>query len=276
MKKNMPFFLTISLILGVLSFASPQSWDGAYFCHIGNTFLVPAVNADTKGQPGIYDLTDKTDTDDDINFTLPLIADRTIMADETDSASFFFKAMIDFSSNASKKDIGEQIFGDMILVPTRNRLSLLECSAAANCRHFARFHSRSRGISRPVRLASDNNEKNDIVNLPIPIELTAFDSTSGNGVVHLEWIARSEIENLGYHIYRYIDRDVMHGYSYFYRLANVDFNGNIEYHGPISIIISDFPISLKNSTESLLGYLIDYNYSKANDFDSTQISICIK
>ncbi len=109
---------------------------------------------------------------------------------------------------------------------------------------------------------------NDIANCDnlIPVELKSFGAQFNNNVVTLAWSTATETENLGFHVYRssvadgefvqinkemilgagssaeahtysYIDREVESGNAYYYKLADVDFNGNIAYHGPISITV---------------------------------------
>ena len=97
----------------------------------------------------------------------------------------------------------------------------------------------------------------------LPVELTSFELLeTRNDLITLEWITESEIDNLGFildrrtpstdwsqiasyimdqelqgqgnvshqTIYTYTDNSVNEGESYDYRLADVDYNGNVEYH----------------------------------------------
>ncbi len=102
----------------------------------------------------------------------------------------------------------------------------------------------------------------------LPVELASFNATAGNGNITLKWITESEIENLGFNIYRstsrdgefvmlnakliagarssserhaysYIDRDVKSGLTYWYKLEDVDYNGKTEFHGPISAVLAN-------------------------------------
>ncbi len=104
----------------------------------------------------------------------------------------------------------------------------------------------------------------------LPVELASFTATPGNGIVTLKWLTESEIENLGFNIYRstsrdsefvmlnakliagagssserheysYIDRDVKSGLTYWYKLEDVDYNGKVKYHGPISVVLGNTP-----------------------------------
>jgi len=97
----------------------------------------------------------------------------------------------------------------------------------------------------------------------LPVELSFFTATAGNGQVTLEWITESELDNLGFNVYRsankndqfpiinnqlipgagttssrheyeYVDNDVTNGITYWYKLEDVDYSGNTELHGPVS------------------------------------------
>ena len=97
----------------------------------------------------------------------------------------------------------------------------------------------------------------------LPVELTSFTATAGDGQVTLRWATESEIENLGFNIYRntnsnvkflmindeliqgagnsssrheykYVDKGLTDGIKYWYKLEDVDYSGNTELHGPVS------------------------------------------
>jgi len=109
---------------------------------------------------------------------------------------------------------------------------------------------------------------NESQDYSLPVELASFNATAGNGNITLKWITESEIENLGFNIYRstsrdgefvmlnakliagagsssesheysYIDRDVKSGLTYWYKLEDVDYNGKTEFHGPISAVLAN-------------------------------------
>ncbi len=104
----------------------------------------------------------------------------------------------------------------------------------------------------------------------IPVELMSFSAHSREGLVVLRWATATETENLGFNIYRsvqkngdferinetvirgagtsareqryeYIDTAVSAGQTYFYKLADVDYNGNLTFHGPVSITVDVLP-----------------------------------
>ncbi|NLP12221.1 PKD domain-containing protein [bacterium] len=100
-----------------------------------------------------------------------------------------------------------------------------------------------------------------------PVELSSFTAVSNQGVIRLEWRTQSETENLGFLMYRAETRDgayeqiseemipgagttaTAHTYlfedhnttanqTYYYKLADVDYNGRLRMHGPVQIMAS--------------------------------------
>ncbi len=93
---------------------------------------------------------------------------------------------------------------------------------------------------------------------PLPVELSAFTATAGDRMVTLTWETRSELNNLGFELYRreadgefekitaqlipgagnsetaqtysYVDCGLENGTSYSYQLAAVDFGGQVRMH----------------------------------------------
>jgi len=96
------------------------------------------------------------------------------------------------------------------------------------------------------------------------IALASFTATGGDGQVLLEWETASEINNIGFNLWRntsetgdyaklndwlipsqalgsligacycYIDSEVINGTTYYYKLESVDAYGSSEFHGPVS------------------------------------------
>lgn len=100
----------------------------------------------------------------------------------------------------------------------------------------------------------------------VPVELSSFTATPREGGVRLEWTTQSESENLGFHIYRsdseqtgyhpitmelipgagtsptvhsykYLDRSVVDGSTYYYRLVDISTDGIETYHGPLKVAV---------------------------------------
>jgi len=104
--------------------------------------------------------------------------------------------------------------------------------------------------------------------LPLPVELAGFTATAGDGMVTLDWATGSELNNRGFEIYRrvesrefvringdiipgagtsatghdytYVDRGLINGVTYYYRLADVDLYGHVHLH---DAIVSAIPAS---------------------------------
>jgi len=97
----------------------------------------------------------------------------------------------------------------------------------------------------------------------LPVGLSDFRAIAGNGQVVLKWITESELDNLGFNIYRsknsndqfsmindqlipgagnsskrhdyeFVDNDVINGITYWYKLEDVDFAGNKKFHKTVS------------------------------------------
>lgn len=106
----------------------------------------------------------------------------------------------------------------------------------------------------------------------LPVELTAFEALPQNGVVQLKWQTSHESTNLGFYVYRsnrkdddyqrisetliagagtsneiheysFIDKAIDPEQTYFYKLAQIDYDGNMEMHGPISVHPDSKPLN---------------------------------
>ncbi len=98
----------------------------------------------------------------------------------------------------------------------------------------------------------------------LPVELSSFTARTGNGAVTLHWATQSEIDNLGFHVYRALSEDgkyerltadliegagnsaakqeysfadvrLTNGITYWYKLEDVAFDGMTQMHGPIPV-----------------------------------------
>ena len=104
-----------------------------------------------------------------------------------------------------------------------------------------------------------------IASTPTLIELTSFIATAFDRLVVLEWVTASEIDNAGFNLYRavskdgeyqkinsflipakgsatqgvlyeLIDKGVKNRKMYWYKLEDIDLNGESTMHGPVSAI----------------------------------------
>jgi hypothetical protein len=123
----------------------------------------------------------------------------------------------------------------------------------------------------------DTNDCNvDFTTVYVPVELTTFTACATPEGVELRWETASEEDNLGFDIHRgtdeavecinneiipgagttlesqsyvFVDDDVDPGASYSYWLEQIDFSGNTERFGPVSVTI---PISLPTAMEVMV------------------------
>jgi len=129
----------------------------------------------------------------------------------------------------------------------------------------------------------------------LPVELASFKASTLNDEVILEWVTESEVNNVGFelwksehddgdyelltsyrenpklegqgnspvrHIYQFLDLDVALGNTYFYKLTDVDITGVKTFHAPISVRVGRFGID--DHSREIAGiptqYRLDQNY----------------
>ncbi len=126
---------------------------------------------------------------------------------------------------------------------------------------------------------------------PTAVELVAFHATGRMGAVELTWETASELQNLGFHVYRsaagsgpyaritttlipglgsspagaryrYLDSDVVNGVTYFYKLEDVETTGKTTLHGPLSATPSAETATPAPESSTL----ITYGNPQANGF----------
>jgi len=126
-----------------------------------------------------------------------------------------------------------------------------------------------------------------------PVELSSFTAVNNQGVIKLEWRTQSETENLGFlmyrseakdgvyqqisegmipgagttataHAYLFEDHNTTANQIYYYKLADVDYNGRLRMHGPVEVMAS-----------APSEYLLEQNYP--NPFNpETRLSFSLK
>lgn len=117
--------------------------------------------------------------------------------------------------------------------------------------------------ARFLGFEDDNSDKVPAVaGEPTPVTLSSFTATSQRGSVEVKWTSQSEVSTLAYHLYRgesergqfsevasldaqgssqspvdyrWVDMDVVPGRTYYYKLADVDYQGNTTYHDPVLV-----------------------------------------
>ncbi|MBN2092872.1 lamin tail domain-containing protein [candidate division KSB1 bacterium] len=204
-----------------------------------------------------FTATNPTDNSINLSWTNPADADftGTLILKKTNSAPTGTPA------DHTAYSVGNAI-GDGIIVYIGDGQSYIDTGLDPNTPYFykAFAYDEVRNYANGV-LANEST---------IPVELTLFTTSIIEGKVILQWITQTETENLGFHVYRsktengeyanisrelikgtgnsdqahtysYTDKDVEAGNTYYYKLADINFNGNMNFHGPISATVNAQP-----------------------------------
>lgn len=143
---------------------------------------------------------------------------------------------------------------DLTIVPVSNAIGL--------------FENYKNNPNTGVIINQTLSPPENILDESLPVKLTSFTVRVNNGKVNLNWITESEVNTLGFevwrsnkeigeytvvssylnnaklkgqgnssrkHEYSFVDEYVAYGHTYWYKLADVDFNGNRSYHGSLSV-----------------------------------------
>jgi len=111
----------------------------------------------------------------------------------------------------------------------------------------------------------------------VPVELSHFAAQAVEGQVEMKWVTASETDALGFYLYRsesencdyirisdkyvsasgnsstthsytFVDKNVELGKKYFYKLADIDYNGSVVLHGPVqSEVLAPTEYSISNN-----------------------------
>ncbi len=150
---------------------------------------------------------------------------------------------------------------------------------------------------------------NYLTDASLPVELTTFSATSAFNTVTLQWETASEIDNLGFAIlrsaaetgqyeeldsyltdaglrgagtvshaseYEYVDRNVLKGETYWYKLVDVDINGRRTEHGPVSVTVAGAQSELLEPVANAVPDQFNLGQNYPNPFNpETQIPFSI-
>ncbi|MFC1683521.1 FlgD immunoglobulin-like domain containing protein [Candidatus Zixiibacteriota bacterium] len=108
----------------------------------------------------------------------------------------------------------------------------------------------------------------NITDHSVPVALSSFTATGHEGSIEVSWTSQTEVNALAYHLYRsdtecgqfdeiaridaggnsetprsysYLDENVVTGQTYYYQLADEDFEGNMKFHGTVFASASTLP-----------------------------------
>jgi hypothetical protein len=248
----------------------------------GAPYLGTRIDAETDGQPSGQAIGDNvTGIDDEEGVVLPyLVADTSICVSVTamvPATGAYLDAWIDFGDDGAFDDVDylsnrmvPPVSGSIPLVSGLNVLCFVVPTGVLSTGPTVEYYSRFR-ISTDGGLGStgpvDNGEVEDYISYPKPtaVGLASFEARGGNRAITLQWETASEIDNLGFNLYRaesadgpwtqlnadlipsnvppgslagatytFKDQDVWGGTVYYYRLESIDVQGQSEFHGPVS------------------------------------------
>ncbi len=127
----------------------------------------------------------------------------------------------------------------------------------------------------------------------LPVEMASFTATGGNKMAALHWVTESEIDNLGFNVYRsrqendgyvqiasfgkdknlkglgsssvgkaykYYDFDLENNAIYWYKIEDVSIDGQRDFHGPVSAVTDASSALSKESLFPPDGFRLSQNY----------------
>ncbi len=247
--------------------------DGARHIVTPNFYLGSQVDNESDGQPTISsdgDDNNGVDDEDGVEFpSLPLLQGTTATVEVTVSGSGgILNAWMDLDGSGAWDQPEEHILTDVSVNSGLNTLTFdVPIGEERNIAAHSRFRlSRQAGLDF-TGLAPDGEVEDYRIDILFPVELSSFTAHFIDNVVELQWTTQSETENLGFHIYRsiekegeytqitsalipgagnsqtqqqyqYTDQQVERGQTYFYKLADVTYSGRITLHEPVEINIA--------------------------------------
>ncbi|MBN2355312.1 T9SS type A sorting domain-containing protein [candidate division KSB1 bacterium] len=242
---------------------------------ISQLYLGNTIDAEPNGLPHaalLGDDLDGTNDEDGVTFpNLPLIQNKTNVVSVLSSGDGFLNAWIDFNADGDWNDSSEHIINDFPVTAGSNSITFVVPlinlnSSPMTVTFISRFRlSSNKGIGI-VGLAPDGEVEDYSVDIYVPVELSSFTARIINGDIVLSWTTQSESDNLGFcifrsetidgrfdqistqiimgagtsgsmHSYSFIDNDVVAGHTYYYKLADVSFDGSFHMHPALKITV---------------------------------------
>lgn len=244
--------------------------NGARHVIVSGYYLGSSIDSENDGQPTASangDDSDGNNDDDGVQFISPLVQGGSADVKVTASTGGYLNAWLDFNGDGDWDDAGEQIFTDTPVTGGINTLHFsVPFTGSPDAARIARFRFSSvEGLSY-TGLAPDGEVEGYLVDVLIPVELVSFTAAQVNENVKLEWTTQTETENLGFYIYRaetengdfqklsaelitgagsseaehnynYIDENVSVGNTYYYKLADVNYSGQVTMHEAVTVSV---------------------------------------
>ncbi len=246
--------------------------QGAFHYYRPNFFLGSLWDSELDGQPSALadgDDLSGIDDEDGVVFTSQLVQGLPATVDVTATAPGVLNAWIDFENNGTWADAIDHIFHNTALNAGVNHLSfMVPITYKPNVISACRFRFSSALNLSYTGSAIDGEVEDYVVDVYTPVELTSFSASTQRNRVVLEWTTQSEIENLGFNIfrsecesgpfvqinselirgagnstgrqsYRYIDYKVESHRKYHYQLASISNKGTMQMQGSLEIELKE-------------------------------------
>ncbi|MFB3904581.1 MAG: GEVED domain-containing protein [Acidobacteriota bacterium] len=167
----------------------------------GGPTLGALVDAEVNGQPGVAGDGDETAglaDEDGVAFTSALTPGGTVTLTVTASAASRLEAWVDFGSDGSWGQAGDQVFANRALTAGQNNLSFAVPPDAGPGLTFARFRLSSGGGLDPTGLAADGEVEDYQVEIPTVADLAITKNDGVASAVPGETVTYTiEVTNLG-------------------------------------------------------------------------------
>jgi hypothetical protein len=235
--------------------------------------LGATVDGELNGQPDGSafgdDFLDGNDDEDGVQFTteikpgVPANVEVIVTLAATDPDAVL-DVWIDWNGDGDWDDPGEKVFDGLTLAAGTHNLAFTPPADAAEGTTYARFRLSSAGSTYPFGSADDGEVEDYMLNLtPAAVDLTSFTATGQVNAVQLNWETATELDNLGFNLYRaesvdgpqvqinaalipsmapgspvgasyeFVDGSAQAGVTYYYWLADVDLYGQATLNGPV-------------------------------------------